>query len=138
MASDGAHDPARLLINIVPVMRARFTRLLAIVLLGTFSGPAIAVCGLWSASAADRHACCAGHGGRASPASVLECCAISEQSNDSTPAESLAAQPPLTLLRADVFPGAGWVLPSRVPVLTVFSASRHATLVPLYSSKSPS
>lgn len=103
--------------------------LVVLLLVAPAAGPAFAACAGWSASAADRHACCAGRGDLASEASITNCCAASEQSNGGAPPERQAA---LSLLGADVSPVADWFLPSRTPVLTISSASRHATLVPLY------
>jgi hypothetical protein len=121
------------LINIVPFVRAHVARLVAIVLVGALAAPAITECAGWSALAADRHACCAGRGDLASEASVTNCCANSEQSNDVAPPESQAARPLFKhLLGADVSPVADLFLPSRTPLLTVSSAARGAALVPLY------
>jgi len=101
-------------------------------LVGALAGPAIAECAGWSVSAADRHACCAGRGEPACAANTTNCCAMSEQSNDVTPTESIAARTPLRLLPADISPVAEWFLPRCTPVLTVSSVSRRAALVPLY------
>lgn len=132
MASGGACGPARSLINIVPVARAHVARLFAVVLVGALAGPAATECAGWSASAADRHACCAGRGELASEASITDCCAMSEQSSEVAPPESQVARPRLELLGAAFSPVADWVLPSRTLVLTVSLASRRATPVPLY------
>jgi hypothetical protein len=45
------------------------------------AGPALAACAGWSASALDRHACCAHLGTLASEGSVTDCCALAEQSS---------------------------------------------------------
>lgn len=106
--------------------------LLVLLLVAAAAGPAFAACAGWSASAADRHACCAGRGDLASEASITNCCAASEQSNDVAPPESQAALSLLKLLGTDVSPVPDLFLPSHTPVLTVSSAAHRATLVPLY------
>lgn len=110
--------------------RARVARLLAVMLVLALVGPAFAECVEGSASAAGRHACCAGRLEAADAASTMDCCVLSAPSNDGVPAEGLVAQQPLRAERSLV--ADGLVVPSPIRVLAAWSTSRRATHVPLY------
>jgi hypothetical protein len=109
-------------------------RLVALVLAGLFlasaASTAWAHCTGWSPSVADRHACCRS-GAMETVARATACCAMSEQSDDSGPAEARVAAGPVKMARhapqpvALVMPGPALPLPPPV-VVPAFSS------VPLY------
>lgn len=109
-------------------------RLVAFVLAGLFltsaASAAWAQCAGWSPSVADRHACCRG-GALASEARATACCAMSEQSDDSSPVEARVAATPVKVARSALLP-----VPLAIPGYTVaLHASipvRTFTAVPLY------
>ena len=111
-------------------MCVRGMRLVATALVVSLAGPALAACDVWAALPSDRHACCAAAAETNSPAGMADCCGMSEQSDEATPAKGPASLTLLTVGLADAVPATDWIHPSRVPAPTVSSASRQAALLP--------
>jgi hypothetical protein len=93
--------------------------------------PALTECAGWAASDAGRHICCGDRGGMAPETRMIDCCAMSEQSNDATPPDPQIARPVLKLVDAHFVPLAD-TLAARTPISIEDVSARRAAVVPLY------
>jgi hypothetical protein len=80
------------------MLRKLVAALLVGLVVASAASTALAHCGGWLASLADRHACCRG-GTMASDTRATSCCASAELADDTAPAETRAAATSPTLIR---------------------------------------